>query len=77
MANENKAELVKVESWFDYSDWKPEAAKNARQAAERIRDTAKRTLQNAIAIGMELIAVVKSMPEGHSSSIGPIARRET
>lgn len=51
-------------SLFDYAGISTEAATEARAAAERIRVRMKRTAEDIIAIGLDLVAVKERLPHG-------------
>jgi hypothetical protein len=68
-----KGELVVVEPRFDYSPLEAEAAEKVRAAAEKIRQTVKRTIEDIIEVGSELLAVKEALPHG---KFGPWLRAE-
>ena len=58
---------------FDYSPLSTEVAQQAQTAAERIRCMVKRTLEDLLAVGEDLVAVKQALPHG---SFGPWLRAE-
>lgn len=58
---------------FDYADLQPEVAQEARAAAERIRVRMRRTAEDIVEIGRDLIAVKASLPHG---AFGPWLEEE-
>jgi hypothetical protein len=64
MAKETKGALVAVQERFDYSPLETKTAERVQAAAERIRGTVKRTLENIIDIGKELLAVKEALEHG-------------
>src|SRR5262245_41959690 len=64
MAKQPKGELVVVEKQFDYTPLEAEVAEKAQSAAERIRQTVKRTIESIIEVGKELLSVKEALPHG-------------
>lgn len=62
MAKQAKGELVIV--GFDYSPLDTKVADKARSAAERIRGRLKRTLEDLIEVGNDLLAVKEALDHG-------------
>lgn len=62
-----KGELVVLKP-FDYTPLAAEAAQRVQRSAQRIRRLAQQTLEDAIAIGQELLEVKKSLPHGQFSA---------
>ena len=62
MAKQPKGELVVV--GFDYSPLETKIAEQARTAADRIRGRLKKTLEDLIEVGGELLAVKQALPHG-------------
>jgi hypothetical protein len=73
MAKESKGELVVVEQRFDYSPLEAKTAEKVQASAERIRETVKRTIEDIIAVGSELLSVKEALPHGQ---FGPWLRAE-
>lgn len=64
MAKQPKGELVPVVQGFDYSPLEAPVAQKLRSTAERIRERVKKTLEDIIEIGNDLLAVKDSLPQG-------------
>src|SRR5918912_824865 len=65
MAKEPTGELVVIEPQpFDYSSLEGKTAEKVQAAAERIRQTVKRTIEDIIEIGNELLAVKEALEHG-------------
>lgn len=64
MAKESKGELVVVERRFDYSPLEEKTAEKVQASAARIRETVKRTIEDIIAVGAELLSVKEELPHG-------------
>jgi hypothetical protein len=64
MAKESKGELVVVEPRFDYAPLGAKTAEKVQASAARIRETVKRTIEDIIAVGTELLAVKEALPHG-------------
>jgi hypothetical protein len=62
MAKQPKGELVVL--GFDYSPLEAKVAEKVRSSAEAIRQQVRNTLENAIKIGQELLAVKEALPHG-------------
>ena len=73
MAKEQKGELVVAETDFDYSPLPTKVAEQVQSAAERIRQSIKRTIEHVIQVGNELLAVKDALPHGE---FGPWLRAE-
>jgi hypothetical protein len=73
MEKELKGELVVVEQRFDYSPLELKTAEKVQAAAERIRETVKRTIEDLIGVGRDLLAVKEALPHGQ---FGPWLRAE-
>ena len=58
MAKQQKGELVIL--GFDYSPMETNVAEQARSIADRIRERLKKTLEDLIAVGSDLLAVKES-----------------
>jgi hypothetical protein len=69
----SKGALVVVEAAFDYSPLEKKVADEVQSAAERIRQSLKRTTDSIIEVGQELIAVKAALPHG---KFGPWLRAE-
>jgi hypothetical protein len=72
MAKSNRA-LVVIEERFDYTPLEKTVADEVQSAAERIRQSLKRTTDSIIEVGQELIAVKAVLPHG---KFGPWLRAE-
>ena len=64
MAKEEKGELVVVQPGFDYTPLATKTANKVKEAAERIRQTVKRTIEDIMGVGNELLAVKDALPHG-------------
>jgi hypothetical protein len=64
VAKQPKGELVPVVEGFDYSPLEAPVAQKLRTTAERIRDRVKKTLEDIIEIGNDLLAVKDTLPHG-------------
>lgn len=62
MAKQPKAELVIV--GFNYELLEAPVADQVRSSTERIRDRVKRTLEDIIGVGQDLLAVKEALPHG-------------
>jgi gas vesicle protein len=62
MAKQPKGELVVL--GFDYSPLEAQVAKQVRSAAERIREKVKKTVEDIIEVGNDLLAVKEALPHG-------------
>jgi hypothetical protein len=71
MARQPKGELVVL--GFDYSPLEQQVAKQVRDTADRIRDKVKKTLEDIIEVGNDLVAVKEALPHGQ---FGPWLRAE-
>ena len=67
MAKQPKNELVVITQGFDYSRLDGKLAEQARSAAERIRERMKKTLDDVIETGNDLLSVKGSLPHGEFS----------
>jgi hypothetical protein len=67
------SDVADVARQFDYAPLAPDVAQQVRRATERIRQLVKRTLEDLLAIGKELLAVKQALPHG---SFGPWLRAE-
>lgn len=65
MAKQAKGELVPVVVGFNYDLLEGEAAEQARSSAERIREKVKRTIEDIIEVGKELLAVKEVVGHGN------------
>jgi hypothetical protein len=59
-----QGELVVIQPGFDYSLIKEGVVEQVRSAAERIRQKVKKTLEDVIEIGNDLLAVKEALPHG-------------
>jgi hypothetical protein len=66
MAKQPKGELVVLS--FDYSPLETQVAKQVRSAAERIREKVKKTVEDIIEVGNDLLAVKEALPHGQFGS---------
>jgi hypothetical protein len=73
MAKASKGELVVVQERFDYSPLEKKTAEQVQSAADRIRQSLKRTIESIIEVGNDLIAVKEVLPHGQ---FGPWLRAE-
>lgn len=64
MAKQPKGELVPVVQGFDYSPLEAPVAQKLRSTAERIRERVKKTLEDIIEIGNDLLGVKDALPHG-------------
>jgi hypothetical protein len=64
MAKETSATLVVVEQGFDYAPLEEKTAEKVKEAADRIRETVKRTLEGIIEVGNQLLGVKEALPHG-------------
>jgi hypothetical protein len=64
MAKATKGELVLVEAPFDYSPLEAATAEKLKAAAERIRQTFKRTIEDIISVGNGRLAVRAELEHG-------------
>jgi hypothetical protein len=64
MAKEEKGELVVVQPGFDYTPLATKTANKVKEAADRIRQTVKRTIEDIIAVGKDLVTVKETLPHG-------------
>src|ERR1051326_261900 len=64
MAKQPKGELVVVAGGFDYSPLEAGVAEKARSAAARIREKVKRSVENIIDVGNDLLAAKQVLPHG-------------
>lgn len=64
MAKQEKGELVVVQPGFDYAPLAAKTASKVKEAADRIRQAVKRTLEDIIAVGNDLLAVKETLPHG-------------
>jgi hypothetical protein len=64
MAKQPKTELIVAAVGFDYSPLTTQTAKQVRAAAERIREKVKKTLEDIIAVGNDLLTVKQELPHG-------------
>jgi hypothetical protein len=71
MAKQPKGELVVV--GFDYSPLEQQVAKQVRDTADRIRSKVKKTLEDIIEVGNDLVAVKEALPHGQ---FGPWLKAE-
>jgi hypothetical protein len=62
VAKQTKGELVVV--GFNYDLLEAKVAEQARSSAERIRDKVKRTIEDIIEVGKDLLAVREAIPHG-------------
>jgi hypothetical protein len=69
----SKGALVVIEEQFDYSPLEKTVADKVQSAAERIRQSLKRTTDSIIEVGQELIVVKAALPHG---KFGPWLRAE-
>jgi hypothetical protein len=63
MAKE-RGEVVVIEAGFDYSPLQPKTAEKVKEAAERIRQTVKRSIEDVITVGKDLLAVKEELDHG-------------
>src|SRR5436190_867105 len=73
MAKQPKAELVPVAEGFDYSPLDPQVAGQLREKAARIRERVRKTLEEIIEVGNDLVAVKEALPHGQ---FGPWLKSE-
>jgi hypothetical protein len=71
MATQPKGELVVV--GFDYSTLEPRVTKQVQETAARIRDKVKKTVEDIIEVGNDLLAVKEKLPHGQ---FGPWLKAE-
>ena len=71
MAKQPKGELVVV--GFNYDLLETKVAEQARSSAERIRERVKKTVEDIIDVGNDLLAVKEALPHGH---FGPWLKAE-
>ena len=64
MAKQSKGELVPVIVGFNYDLLEPQVAEQARTSAERIRAKVKKTVEDIIDVGNDLLAVKEALPHG-------------
>jgi hypothetical protein len=64
MAKETNGTLVVVEQGFDYAPLEAKTAEKVKEAADRIRETVKRTLEGIIEVGNQLLGVKEALPHG-------------
>jgi hypothetical protein len=64
MAKEEKGELVVVQPGFDYTPLAAKTANKVKEAADRIRQTVKRTIDDIITVGNDLLEVKEVLPHG-------------
>src|ERR1051326_6685695 len=64
MAKATKGALVVVDERFDYSPLEKKVAEKVQSAAERIRQSMKRTIESIIEVGNDLIAAKEALPHG-------------
>lgn len=62
MAKQQRGELVVLA--FDYSPLDTKIAEKARSTADRIRERLKKTLEDLIEVGTDLLAVKEALPHG-------------
>ena len=65
MAKQPKGELVVV--GFNYNLLETKVAVEVRTSADRIRERVKKTVEDIIDVGNDLLAVKEALPHGHSS----------
>jgi gas vesicle protein len=65
MAKQPKGELVPVVVGFNYDLLEPKVAEQARSSAERIRAKVKKTVEDIIEVGNDLLAVKEALEHGH------------
>jgi hypothetical protein len=65
MATQPKGELVVL--GFDYSTFEPRVTKQVQETAARIRDKVKKTVEDIIEVGNDLLAVKEKLPHGQFS----------
>ncbi len=68
MARQPKHEIVVVEQGFDYSRLESGLAEWVQSAADRIREKVKRTLEDIIEVGQDLLSVKEALPHGEFGS---------
>src|SRR5947209_6598139 len=73
MARQSRAELVPVSPGFDYSPLEPKVAGELREKAAKIRERVRRTLEEIIEVGKDLLAVKDALPHGQ---FGPWMKSE-
>jgi hypothetical protein len=73
MAKPSRGELVVVQEQFDYSPLEKKTAEQVQAAADRIRQSLKRTIESIIEVGNDLVAVKEALPHGQ---FGPWLRAE-
>jgi hypothetical protein len=73
MAKQAKAELVPVAQGFDYSPLEPHLAEQVRETAARIWERVKKTIEEIIEVGNDLLKVKDALPHGQ---FGPWLRVE-
>jgi hypothetical protein len=71
MATQPKGELVVV--GFDYSTLEPRVTRQVQETAARIRDKVKKTVEDIIEVGNDLLAVKGKLPHGQ---FGPWLKAE-
>jgi hypothetical protein len=64
MAKELKGEVIPAEKRFDYAPLEASVAAQVQQSAERIRQSVKRTIEDIIEVGTELLSVKETLPHG-------------
>ena len=82
MAKQPKGELVPVVVGFNYDLLETKVAEKVRSSADRIRERVKKTVEDIIEVGNDLLAVKEALDHGQfgpwlkASSAGASGRRE-
>jgi hypothetical protein len=64
VAKQPKGELVPAVAGFNYDLLEPKVAEQARSSAERTRAKVKKTVEDIIDVGNDLLAVKEALPHG-------------
>src|SRR5215831_3587863 len=73
MAKQPKGELVPVVVGFNYDVLEAKVAEQVRSSADRIRERVKKTVEDIIEVGNDLLAVKEKLPHGQ---FGPWLKAE-
>ncbi len=73
MAKQAKGELVPVVVGFNYDLLEAKVAERVRSSADRIRERVKKTVEDIIEVGNDLLAVKEALEHGH---FGPWLKAE-
>ena len=73
MAKQPKGELVPVVAGFNYDQLESKVAEEVRSSADRIREKVKKTVEDIIDVGNDLLAVKEALGHGH---FGPWLKAE-